>query len=123
MRAQRAKQRSNSESFVKLLRVAAASTPALHVTNRRQTSDPERAKTLLREMDGLLTEDVRKRLSDKAFPLGELRGLAAELGIAAAGKLGRENLVQQVTPKVSNYFAYWRLGREVNHDGNKTKPA
>jgi hypothetical protein len=75
-------------------------------------SDPERIKTLLTEMEGLSTEDVRKRLIDKTFPLGELRGLASELGVASAGKLSRENLAQQVAPKVVNYRSYWRLGRE-----------
>jgi hypothetical protein len=101
MREQRAKKRSNSESFVKPLRAEPASTPTSYVTNRPAAGDPQRAKTLLKQLDGLSTEDVRKRLNDEALPLGELRGLASELGVAAAGKLGRENLVQQVVPKVS----------------------
>jgi hypothetical protein len=92
------------------LRAEPASTPTSYVTNWPTAGAPQRAQTLLKQLDGLSTEDVRKRLNDEALPLGELRGLASELGVAAAGRSSRANLVQQLTLKVANYFAYWRLG-------------
>jgi hypothetical protein len=87
-----------------------ASTPTSYVNNRPTAGAPQRAQTLLKQLDGLSTEDVRKRLNEEALPLGELRGLASELGVAAAARSSRENLVQQLAPKLANYFAYWRLG-------------
>jgi hypothetical protein len=76
------------------------------------TEDIEDAKRAIAQFERLPIDQLRLALEDKST--GELKALAAQLGIHSAHRISREALAHQIATKITNTRGYRSLRKDVD---------